>query len=68
MRDPGRSGAVAVRFQSAPGLEAGRCSALPSVLGTTNTFQSAPGLEAGRCLDRQDAARLVVSVSIRARP
>ena len=38
------------KFQSAPGLEAGRCIAglwLPAI---NNLFQSAPGLEAGRCL------------------
>ena len=55
-------------FQSAPGLEAGRCYRLAVAAATVREFQSAPGLEAGRC-DR----RFVVTgdeqlVSIRARP
>ena len=36
-------------FQSAPGLEAGRCTTASSALRSIWVFQSAPGLEAGRC-------------------
>jgi len=36
-------------FQSAPGLEAGRCHWTHPVYLSMTTFQSAPGLEAGRC-------------------
>jgi len=36
-------------FQSAPGLEAGRCVLPWLARGSDSEFQSAPGLEAGRC-------------------
>ncbi|KAF0101826.1 MAG: hypothetical protein FD142_1194 [bacterium] len=38
-----------VRFQSAPGREAGRCPADWPAGTRPNWFQSAPGREAGRC-------------------
>ena len=37
-------------FQSAPGLEAGRCRKQHDNLVRILRFQSAPGLEAGRCI------------------
>ena len=37
-------------FQSAPGLEAGRCDKLRLLGADFCRFQSAPGLEAGRCM------------------
>jgi len=36
-------------FQSAPGLEAGRCELPAAAQAAFRWFQSAPGLEAGRC-------------------
>jgi len=36
-------------FQSAPGLEAGRCICAHVTYLFVHMFQSAPGLEAGRC-------------------
>ena len=41
---------IAAEFQSAPGLEAGRCEHAPVLGMDRRMFQSAPGLEAGRCL------------------
>jgi len=38
-------------FQSAPGLEAGRCFPVWVYRHSGSEFQSAPGLEAGRCAD-----------------
>ena len=55
-------------FQSAPGLEAGRCFLGLLVFEDALQFQSAPGLEAGRCAvacRRRDGSKFV---SIRARP
>jgi len=59
---------ISWEFQSAPGLEAGRCDVLRVFGLPSNGFQSAPGLEAGRC--SKTAAELpgIVDVSIRARP
>jgi len=37
-------------FQSAPGLEAGRCMSVRQRGQVSLAFQSAPGLEAGRCV------------------
>ena len=37
------------QFQSAPGLEAGRCKVTSPDTLKDFEFQSAPGLEAGRC-------------------
>ena len=39
-----------IQFQSAPGLEAGRCLGRAAcAVEFAEKFQSAPGLEAGRC-------------------
>ena len=42
---------VKLKFQSAPGLEAGRCALLRRAIALHRKFQSAPGLEAGRCYE-----------------
>jgi len=44
------------RFQSAPGLEAGRCQLLHHTIDAVAAFQSAPGLEAGRCMSSRQAS------------
>ena len=41
--------AIYLLFQSAPGLEAGRCLSQMRKSMIFCEFQSAPGLEAGRC-------------------
>ena len=55
-------------FQSAPGLEAGRCRIAAALPAARGWFQSAPGLEAGRCLAIGLRLCLGPDVSIRARP
>ena len=56
-------------FQSAPGLEAGRCLVTDGDVYEADEFQSAPGLEAGRCQHPAHIRRLANrAVSIRARP
>jgi len=57
-----------VRFQSAPGREAGRCTRQASPSGWCSAFQSAPGREAGRCAALGAEGDEVLGVSIRARP
>ncbi len=47
------------KFQSAPGREAGRCSAAPKRPSAPLRFQSAPGREAGRCSGMDKAASTV---------
>ena len=57
------------KFQSAPGLEAGRCQLAEQAIQLAESFQSAPGLEAGRCLaESRPVAQRIAFVSIRARP
>jgi len=56
------------KFQSAPGLEAGRCIARRLTWVPSRSFQSAPGLEAGRCAAVAARAAQADAVSIRARP
>ena len=68
MRRSAYSRMSARQFQSAPGLEAGRCLQPPPQPNARRVFQSAPGLEAGRCADLPSAKLTVPRVSIRARP
>jgi len=55
-------------FQSAPGLEAGRCERGCMAAKGVQVFQSAPGLEAGRCSRGHALEVASRNVSIRARP
>ena len=55
-------------FQSAPGLEAGRCLLPLLFYIRVKKFQSAPGLEAGRCKIIFATKMIHKDVSIRARP
>ena len=55
-------------FQSAPGLEAGRCYFGTHFSTRRVMFQSAPGLEAGRCRHADYEVHDDWEVSIRARP
>ena len=61
-----RRSQVWTMFQSAPGREAGRCTALHLAYFYTTVFQSAPGREAGRC--PVVAARLAHAPSFNPRP
>jgi len=49
MQRTGLGRARVEKFQSAPGLEAGRCRSDRRLMDAFYKFQSAPGLEAGRC-------------------